>query len=96
MLLEKKTKVLIKKRISPCSWELTFNIDLCRGVVCSQCVGSYAGVPAGVVFKSFSYHQSVQITITTDLNIRAVVQLPPLTKPPVQLKQRGQHVNQSV
>lgn len=91
--LGKKAKILIKNLFK---YDLTFYIDLCRGVVCSQRVGSYTGVPAGVVFKCFSNHQSVQVTITTDLDIRAVVQLPPLTKPPVQWKREDGmlHVNQ--
>ncbi len=91
--MEIKTKILIRNVFN---YDLTFNIDLCRGVVCSQSVGRYTGVPAGVVFKCFSYHQSVQVTITTDLDIRAVVQLPPLTKPPVQWKREdGMSINGS-
>lgn len=62
----------------------TLNVDLGRGVVCSQSVGGYAGVPARVVLKSLGNHQRVQVIILPDLNIRTVVQLPPLTEPPGQ------------
>lgn len=62
----------------------TLDVDLSRGVVCSQSVGGYAGVPARVVLESLSNHQRVQVTILPDLNIRTVVQFPPLTEPPGQ------------
>lgn len=63
---------------------LTFNVDLCRGVVCSERVGGHAGVASCVVLEGLGDHQRVQVTITPDLDVRTVVQLPALAEPPSQ------------
>lgn len=60
----------------------TFNVNLSRGIVCSETVGRNAGVTSCVVLKGFSDHQRVQVTIPPDLYVRRVVQLTAFTEPP--------------
>lgn len=62
--------------------QLTFDINLSRGVVCSETVGGHAGVASGVVLEGFTDHQCVQDTISADLYVRRVVQLSTFTEPP--------------
>ena len=75
---------------------LTLNVDLSRGVVCSQGVGGHAGVAARVVLEGLGDHQRVQVTVTPDLDVRTVVQLPPLTEPPGQSQRDTNHQSQGM
>lgn len=63
---------------------LTLYVDFGRGVVGPERVGGHAGVASRVVLKGLGDHQRVQVTIAPDLDVRTVVQLPPLTEPPGQ------------
>ena len=52
---------------------LTFDVNLCRGVVGSQAVGGHAGVAACVVLEGLRDHQCVQVPIPPDVDVRRVV-----------------------
>lgn len=61
---------------------LTFDVNLSRGVVCSETVGGHAGVASCVVLEGFTDHQCVQDTISADLYVGRVAQLSTFTEPP--------------
>lgn len=62
--------------------DLTFDVNLSRCVVGTQTVGGYAGVASCIVLEGFTDHQRVQDTITGNLYVRRVVQLPAFAEPP--------------
>ena len=65
----------------------TFDIDLSwRGVSAIE-IRSEAGVASGVFLEGLGDDQRVQLAVGDDLNVRAVLQLLALTKPPA-IKQR--------
>lgn len=61
---------------------VTFDVDFCRCRVCAIEVGSKARVPPCVFLECLGNDQRVQLAVVDDLNVRAVLQLLPLTKPP--------------
>lgn len=60
----------------------TFNINLSRRGVCAIEVGSEAGVTPGIFLECLCDDERVQLAVGEDLNIRAVLQLLALAKPP--------------
>lgn len=61
---------------------VTFDVDFGRRRVCAVEVGCKARVPPCVFLECLGNDQRVQLAVVDDLNVRAVLQLLPLTKPP--------------